>query len=324
MSSRKKNRFSLKRSNVKTFLFFLLFTSILWLFVQFSKNYTKEVEVAIQYTNIPKDKIFNNQSDQTLRMILNGNGFRLMSHNWKKSVLEFNVEDAVVTNDGNQYYFHVSKESSVLKNRLDFKGRVLSIQKDTIRLMLDRNLEKKIPVTIQQDVKYAVGYGSDKGLVISPDSIMISGPSQIIDTIQSVSTESLNLEGLNVDYTDDLNINTEELPSIITVVPPKVEAAIVVSKFTEGNQRIPITLNNIPDGIEIKIFPKEISVVYRVGLDRYNEISSRDFMVVADYAKASEESSFLTLELIDQPESIHDVRLQVKQVQFVVLKKKEI
>ncbi len=319
MSSRRKTKISFKKSNVQTFLFFLIFTSVLWLLIQFSKNYTQEVEVGILYTNLPEGKIFNDDSDQTLRMTLNGNGFRLMNHNWKKPVLEFNVEDAVVNND-DRYYFYIDKESKILKNKLDFKGRILVVQKDTLRLKLDVNLEKKIPVRIEQDIKYAVGYGSDKGLITIPDSIMISGPSQVIDTIRSVDTESLNLEGLNVDYTSDLNINTQILPSTVKVFPEKVEASVMVSKFTEGNQKIPITLNNVPEGVEIKIFPKEITVVYRVGLDRYNEISSRDFMVTADYAKASEESSFLTLELTDQPKSIHDVRLQEKQIQFVVLK----
>ncbi len=317
-STRKKNSFSLKRNNVKTFLFFLIFTSILWLLIQFSKNYTQEVEVDIRYTNLPEGKIFNEESDRILRMVLNGNGFRLMSHNWKKPTLYLNVEDAV-SSSTDEYFFYVNKESAILKKKLDFEGKVLSIPKDTLRLKLDVNLEKKVPVHTQHKIQYTVGYGSDKGLVISPDSVLLSGPSKIVDTIQFVNTEDLSLESLNVDYSTKLSIATEQLPATVNVIPQKVKADILVSKFTEGNQNIPITVNNVPEGTEIKIFPKEIMVVYRVGLDAYNEISSRDFMVVADYAKASAESSFMTLELIKRPKSIHDVRLQEKQVQFVVL-----
>ncbi|WP_103864625.1 CdaR family protein [Aquimarina sp. I32.4] len=319
MSARKNNKFSLKRSSVKTFLFFLIFTSLLWLFIQFSKNYTQEVEVVIQYTNIPKDKIFNDRSDQKLRMILNGNGFRLMNHNWSKPTLEFDVKKAIVQEE-DQYLFYVDKESSLLKRKLDFKGRILSVQKDTLRLKVDHNLTKKIPVKVDRDIEYAVGYGSGKGLEVAPDSVQINGPSQIIDTIRYIPTEDLKLEGLNVDYSSELKVSLEELPKTITVVPSQVKASILVSKFTEGSQKIPITLNNVPEGVEIKIFPKEISVVYRVGLDKYNEVSPRDFMIVADYAKASEESLYLTLELINKPAYIHDERLQVKQIQFVVLK----
>ncbi len=319
MTSRIKNKFSFKKNNAKVFLFFLIFTSMLWLLIQFSKNYTKEVEVGVHYTNLPQDKIFNDESDQTLRMVLNGNGFRLMNHDWKKPILQFNVDDAVYSSD-DQYYFHIDKESAILKKKLDFEGRVLSIHKDTLRLKLDVNLEKKIPIRIKQDILYAIGYGSDKGLVASPDSVIISGPSKIIDTIQFIDTEPIRLEGLNVDYTSALDIDTQELPNTVNIVPKEIEANILVSKFTEGSQKIAITVNNIPEGVEIKIFPKEITVVYRVGLDMYNEISPRDFMVTADYAKASEESSYMTLELTDKPTSIHDVRLQEKQVQFVVLK----
>ncbi len=320
MPRRKKENFSFKKSNVKTFLFFLIFTSVLWLLIQFSKNYTQEVEVAIRYINLPEDKIFNEKSDQLLRMTLNGNGFRLVNHNWKKPVLAFNVEDAVATNNDDEYLFYINKDSRLLRDKLDFKGRVLSVKKDTLRLQLDINLEKKIPIKLDQDIQYAVGYGSDKGLVVSPDSILISGPSQIIDTLTAISTEYLNLEGLNVDYVSELNISTLDLPSVVKIEPKKVEASILVSKFTEGSQKVPITVYNVPEGVEIKIFPKEINVVYRVGLDKYNEISARDFMVTADYAKASDESAFLTLELSSAPKTIHDVRLQEKQIQFVVLK----
>ena len=319
MSNRKKKTFLFKRSSVKTFLFFLGFTSLLWLFIQFSKNYTKEVEVGIRYTNLPEGKIFNETSDQTLRMTLNGNGFRLINHNWQKPILEFNAEDAVSKNE-DHFLFFVDKESSILQSKLDFKGRVLAIQKDTLTLRLDINREKKVPIAILQDIQYANGYGSDKGLVITPDSVMVSGPSAMIDTLQQVRTIPLSLEGLNVDYASELEIDTQVLPTNIKVSPVQLKAEVLVSKFTEGSQRIPIVLNNVPEGVNIKIFPKETSIVYRVGLDKYNEITERDFRVVADYAKASEESVFLTLELMDIPESIHDVRLQEKQVQFVVLK----
>jgi len=242
-----------------------------------------------------------------------------MNHSWKKPILEFKLEEAS-SNKDDHYYFKINKESIILKDKLDFKGRILSLQKDSLRLQLDINLEKKIPVIAKQNIQYAVGYGSVKGVSMTPDSVLVSGPSKTIDTIQWIYTELLTLEGINQNYKSDLNIDVSNLHSNITVVPKKVEANILVSKFTEGNQKVPITIQNVPEGVEIKIFPKEVSVVYRVGLDKYNEISELDFMVAADYAKVSEESSYLTLKLINRPDAIHDVRLQEKQVQFIVLK----
>ncbi|MBW1297515.1 CdaR family protein [Aquimarina litoralis] len=318
MAKNKLSRFSLKRNNVKTFLFFLVFTSLLWLFIQFSKNYTQEVEVDIQYTNIPKDRILHDDSDQTLKLILNGNGFRLINHTWSKPKLQLDIAKAIEGSEG-EYYFSVDKSDQSLKDKLNFKGRILAVQKDSLRVKLDINLEKKIPIKVSKELLYAAGYGSDKGVVLNPDSITINGPKNTIDTINYVITEDLKLEGLNTDYKTTLAIKIDSLPSRVVVSPEEVEASIAVSKFTEGSQEIPITLMNIPEGKEIKIFPKEVKVVYRVGLDKYSEISLRDFKVIADYNKVSADSPFLILELVDMPESIHDVRLQDKQVQFVIL-----
>lgn len=313
-----RNRFYFKKNNVKIFLFFLTFTSVLWLFVQFSKKYTQEVEVVVQYTKLPKDRILNEDSDQILKLRLTGNGFSLINYNWGKPKVKFDIADAVQYAD-NQYYFYIDKESSSLKKKLNFKGRILSVYKDTLKFKLDINLEKKVPVRIVNDIKYTPGYGSGKGLICSPDSVVIRGSEKVVNTINYVSTQNLILEELNADYKAALDINAEELPPTISIIPETVDVYIGVSKFTEGSQEIPVTLLNVPEGEDIKIFPKEVTVVYRVGLDKYKEISARDFKLVADYGKVAEESSFLILELTDKPAFIHDVRLQDKQVQFIIL-----
>ncbi|MFD2561762.1 CdaR family protein [Aquimarina rubra] len=318
MSKNKLSRFSLKRNNVKTFLFFLAFTSVLWLFIQFSKNYTQEVECDVLYVNVPQDRILDEDSDQTIRLTLNGNGFRLINHSWSRPRLEFDIANATESKGGD-FYFDISNANQSLKDKLNFKGRVLSVQKDTLMVKLDINLEKKIPIRLLKEIQYVPGYGSDEGVVLSPDSIVISGPKRIVDTINYVVTQNLKLEALNTDYKTSLSIKIDSLPTRVKVIPKEVEASITVSKFTEGSQEVPITLINIPEGKEIKIFPKEVKVVYRVGLDKYNEINQRDFKVIADYNKVADESSFLILELNDMPSSIHDVRLQDKQVQFVIL-----
>ncbi len=319
MLYRRNDRSAFKKNNVKIFLFFLLFTSFLWLLLQFSKNYTKEVEVSISYTNLPKDRILNDESDQTIKMVLNGNGFRLISQYWSTSKLYFDLNDAVSKNN-NEYHFYLDKETIFIKNKLDFKGKVLRIQKDTLVLKLDVNLEKKIPVKINKNIQFTNGYGSNIGLVAFPDSVTISGPSKIVDTIQFIESNELKLEGLNSNYKTELGLNIDRLPTKVSITPNKIETSIEVSKFTEGSQKVPITLKNVPEGVKINIFPKEVTVVYRVGLDKYNEIYAIDFKIEADYNKVSNDSSFLILELITIPKSIHDVRLQDKQVQYVILK----
>ncbi|GAA3517495.1 hypothetical protein GCM10022393_34490 [Aquimarina addita] len=291
------------------------------MFKQFSKNYTEEIEVAIQYINLPEDKVLNiNNSDQTIKLMLNGNGFRLVKYSWKKPMIQLDIADATTSKD-NMYYFSLDDKAELLKNKLNFRGNVLSKKKDSLQVQLDINLQKKVPVKIIKDVSYAAGYGSDLGVLASPDSVYVMGPKSIIDTLEQVYSTNLLLEDLHADHVSQLLIDTVGLPKSIEVKPKEIEITIDVSKFTEGSKDIPITLKNVPEGKQIKIFPKQVTVVYRVGLDAYNKINQKDFKVIADYKKVAENSSFLTLELVNTPISIHDVRLRNKQVQYVILDK---
>ncbi len=311
-------KFSLKRTNVKTFLFFLGFTSLLWLFTQFSKKYTQEVAVRIEYTNIPTDRLLDAASDDTIRMTLHGNGFRLMTYQWTSPALVFDMQKASRVREPN-YFFGLDQKDQLLLNKLNFDGKILAIEKDTLWAHVDTKLEKKVKVRLQSTLTYAAGYGSDYGVVLSEDSVRVSGPKRIVDTLQFVTTEILQLEELNANQDTELALEKSTLPDGVVLQRDKVYARIEVSKFTEGSQEIPITLINVPADKEVKIFPKVVTVVYRVALQRYHEITPRDFRVIADYKKGSENSAYLILELKDQPTAIHDVRLQEKQVQFIIV-----
>lgn len=322
MSKTTLNRFSWKRNNVKIFLFFLLFTSLLWVFIQFSKSYTQELEIGVVYKNIPEGKLLNPGSDRFLKLILNGNGFQLMNYNWKQPQVVFDLEDANTATELN-YYFMTSKQQAFLKEKLNFKGAILSIQKDSLQVFLDEKLEKKIPVLMKGSVDFAPGYGSYEGMILSPDSIQISGPFGIVDTLRKIYTREIKLEELKNDFSETVVLETNTFPETVSFNEKSVEAAISVSKFTEGSQEILISLINVPKDKNITIFPKKIKVVYQVGLQKYDQVAAADFKVIADYKNATENSSYLILELIKKPAIVYDVRLPEKQVQYVIINQEE-
>ncbi|RZS92601.1 CdaR family protein [Aquimarina brevivitae] len=314
-----KRKFSFKRNSVKTFLFFLVFTSFLWLFIQFSKNYTKVIEAEISYVNIPEDRLVNENSDLSLRMKLNGNGFRLVNQSWIKPKLKLNIEDAVRVED-NIYFFKINKEDGFLRDQLDFKGRILSVRKDTLMLHLDFLKGKKVVVQPNASIKFMAGYGSDEGLQLIPDSVYVTGPDKIIDSIKAITTEKIELSEINENVNDEVHLAIDSLPKNIGIEPQKVSVKLRVSKFTEGSREIPISLVNVPDNSAVTIFPKNATVIYRVALDKFESITSQDFRVVADYNKVSPDSPYLILEIENAPDFVHDLRLREKQVQFVILK----
>ncbi len=316
--NRIKKRFSIQRDNVKTFLFFLGFTSLLWLFIQFSKKYTREIEVTIEYTNTPKDKTLNKTSDLNVKLILNGNGFRLLRYSWNIPTLVVNMNDAIKETDNN-YYYNLKDNLTIIKNKLNYRGEILNVEKEQLRINFYTNLKKKIPLISRQYVTYAPGYGSTNGVRIIPDSVTIEGPETIIDTIHNLKVEPIEISELNTDFNKMIGVEMANLTPEIQITPQEIQAEITVSKFTEGSVDVPITLINVPVGEEVKIFPKEIKVVYKISLDKYSTIEFNDFKIIADYNKITEENRVLPLKLIKKPKNVQNVRLQEDQVQFIIV-----
>lgn len=318
MNSRIRKKISLKRSNVKTFLFFLLFTSLLWLFIQFSKKYTQQIEVQVKYTNLPEDRVLNESSDQILKVTLNGNGFVLLSRSWDTSTLTYNMDNAVV--DRNNNYYFLIDDKKVLKEKLGHSGEISRVDKEQLRVILDKVTLKKIPVVVDNMITYANGFGSIEGIQIVPDSVTARAVKSVLDTLYEIKTTPLEIKNLNTDYEKTLDLDLSSMKNRFSIDTTTVKVTIEVDKLTEGVKEIPITLVNVPADQEIKIFPKNVKVVYTVGLDQYNNINERDFTVIADYKDSTEDTSFLMLKLTKAPDYIHDVRLQENQVQFIIVK----
>ncbi|WP_459211624.1 CdaR family protein [Aquimarina rhabdastrellae] len=312
-----RNRIAIKKDNIKTFLFFLGFTSLLWLFIQFSKKYTREVVINITYTNIPEQKTLDKNSDLTLKLTLNGNGFRLLRYMWKSPTLTFNMNDAKMQNE-NSYYFDLMNVK--WKEKLKYNGEIIALDKENLNVSFYQNLKKKIPLVSRQYITYAPGFGSAEGLKIEPDSVWITGPKTMVDTIHNLKLNPVELRGLNADFYEEIGIEQTSLPTEVKIEPEKIQGTIAVSKFTEGNIEVPVNLINSNIDGEIRIFPKKVKLIYKISLEDYSEIVFTDFKIIADYQKANTDLGTLPLTLVKKPDHVKDVRLQEEQVQFIILK----
>lgn len=315
----KLHRFSFKRNNVKVFLFFLAFTSILWIFIQFSKNYTQEIEASVYYTNLPENEVINSsQTDQSIKLLLSGNGFRFVRYMFDKPVITLDAANAD-ENSGNKYRFTLNKEDPEIKTQLDFEGTIIKLQKETLQLFTDTNVSKRVPVRLKSKIEYATGYGTDKAIDLQPDSVTISGSKSIIDTINYVTTELLSIKNLKNDFKGNLKIREADSTNDMQVQPKLVTTAITVHKITEGSQEVPVQLINVPKNKQITIFPKTVKVVYKINLDKIKKITASDFLVEADYKKAQLSNDFLILSLTTTPNDVKDVRLLTKKIQYVII-----
>ena len=308
---------SLGRKNVKTYFFFLAFTSFLWLALQFSKNHSQEVVFDLAFSEIEKDKIVKPNSDNTIKMVLEGNGFQLVKYSIFKKTIYLDARKAKKDSKSHTYFTGKSMINAI-KSSLNYDGEIPDVFKDSLHIYYDVFKEKSVQVKLKSKINYAAGYTSVKGLQAKDSQVKVLGPKSIIDTLSFVTTEELKLDRVNKNYNGVLAIKKNRN---LRFDKKNISVSLDVDKLTEGEFKIPITILNIPKKTKVQLFPKQVSVIFNVLLNDLPKLSAADFKVVADLSNASENTNELLLTLAAFPSNVYSARLTENEVQYIVIKK---
>lgn len=313
---KKISRSEFKKSNFKVFFFFLVFSTLVWFLVQFSKHYTEVLTVPLQFQNYPKDKIIAKKGDQ-LELRVKQSGFQLAWFKIFRPKIEVDLSNLPINGDHLNYSLRQNRGELIKKLPNDFNN--VDFLDDEIHIPFQQREVKKVPIKSNITLKYAPGYSSEDELKISPDSIEISGAAEVIDSIGEVYTKALTKKNVKADLSGQVEIDKSKYPKL-TLFRNKVDYSIAVEKFTEGELEVPITIVNAPEDAEIAIFPSLVTITFKVSLEKYKQIHSIDFKVVCDYSEVPENRNFFIPKITMQPPNVSNVSLSPRKIQYVVKK----
>lgn len=310
-----KTRF--KRTNFDAFLAFLLFAVFIWIIVQFSKEYNEIIDIPVEYINIPKDKLILKDNPDVLKLKMETTGFKLAYISLLPPTLFIDVSKTRQENGRLIYLIDENRNEIQSQLNIDF-GNSLFL-KEALVIQYRQRKEKTLRVVSKIEVEFAVGYSAADNLSIEPDSITVSGPDNILDTLNQLKTVPLTLKDIKNDISGKVSIDTTNF-SNITLYQKQVAYFMDVEKYTEGNMKIPVELLNVPEDLNVVIFPKETLLFYKVNLKDYKDITVSDFQVVADFKELKENQDFLIPKTAKKPETVSNVRLSDKRIHFIIKK----
>ncbi len=319
MTTKEKTEQKKQNKNYKMYFIFLGFTAFLWFSLQFSKNYSQEVSFMINYNQLQNQKVVKPNSDHEIKMVLNGSGLQLLKYTFFNHTIDIDLRKANNLND-NHAFFTGKQMHNILKSSLGYTGEVSHVFKDTLHIYYDVFEDKKIPIKINSDIKYASGYTSINGIISEDKEILVTGPKSILDTLKFITTEVLQLNEIKTNYKGFLNLSKNELPTNLKFEKQEIPIALEVDKLTEGEFKVPITLLNVPKGLRVQLFPKEVAIIFSVTLKDYPKLTALDFNVTANMINVKPNTSSLLLKLDKVPSFVYNARLMEKEVQYVVIR----
>ena len=298
------------------FLLFLIIAILVLILSKLNKSQTKTFNFNVSLNNLPKEYVILNDS-ANLYITLKAQGYKLLKYYLRQPTIDLEFKDQIRLNDST-YIWERNNGFSALNTQMDQEIDILSITPDTLYFNYDVNSVKYVNVVLKQRVEYLLGYDLKGDFKIQPDSIKLIGPKTLLDKIDVIDTDSMILAKVNKNISRKLNLRLPDNSETIKFVQDFVEVKGQVEKFTEGKLKVPITIDNLPDSLKIKTFPKEVNLTFYTSLSDFNLVKASDFRVVCDFNQVSTNKAYLIPKLVKTSKHVKSARLNLNRIEYII------
>jgi len=310
---------------VVVFSFFLLLAFIFWYLNSLEKNVEYDMKYPVRYINLPEERVLADDLPAEIDLYLKGPGYSILklklAGNRSPVILDVSTINyrRVPGSRTLSYYIITTGLIPKLRNQLRTDCEISSIKPDTLFFAFDRIITKKVQVIPHIEVSTQKQYLVKGNILAVPDTISLTGPKRILDTINTVKTKLKRLRGVNETITKSFALVT---PEGCTISSRKVTLTIHVEQFTEAEINVPVKILNCPDSISVKIFPDVVSVKCLVAIGDYKKFEEIPFEVVLDLATADLNSSGkIPVGFRNIPPFVSSLRVTPSKVDFLIEKK---
>jgi len=312
----KKIRSVYKTRKFNVFVFFVLLALIYSMLSKLTSNYTKTIVFVVKPVDVPSDQVVLDQSIDSIGLELEAYGYNLAKYYIDQPIIEISLND--LNKVKSKYQWTKQRNFSDLQSKFNKSVRLISSSVDQIDFIIEQYESKKVPVELKLELDYKSGFDSFNEYKLSKDSIMITGPNSLIDTINMIQTHKLVLNQIDSEINTKIRIKPPE-NSNITHSDTELDFQLKVEKFTEESIKVPITIVNIDDNMKINYYPKVVSVLYRVSIREYKSVNPMDFRVECDLNTINRDNSVLISSITKKPSNVRKCRIENNQIQYVII-----
>ena len=308
---------SVKSKRINIFLLFLVISFGILMLTKLSKTYTNTIAFNIEKQNIPETEVILEDSIPILNITLKTQGFNYLKYYFNKPKIKLDFSNKINRRDSIYIWNNQTAFSDIIA-QFDRDIEVLNVNPDTLWFRYDENEIKKVPVKLNSNVQFKMGFDMLEDYKLEPDSIKIIGPKSVLSNIDVVETSNLELNAVASNFSEIIQIESFNDFDNVKISPNEVLVSGKVDKFTEGKLKIPVEIVNIPDSLQIKFFPKTVTLSYYTSLSYFKSIKIEDFKVICDFNTFNNNQTYLIPELVEQSLYSKNIRLNPNKIEIII------
>ena len=244
------------------FLLSLMLAFGIWLVHNLTLRYSAIMNVSVTaMSNIP-GRAAESSNTAVISARCRASGFKLLKNgrNPDKTVKVFFNPDDFTKGEDDTFYLSSNALASYVPDIFgeDVQLESFVTQNAIFRFSAENN--KKVPVSPKLISSFRPQYTSVGGIQFSPDSVMLYGDPNYLESIDRVFTRPLELKNLKNDVHGEIEL---DVPSGLRASENSVSYSLQVTRYVEVSSEIRIDVINLPADKFLSVYPSTAKVVFR-------------------------------------------------------------
>ncbi|UGU16243.1 hypothetical protein LS482_21525 [Sinomicrobium kalidii] len=309
----------LKKEKASLFLFFFLFSSVLWFLIKLPNRYTTSVSIRPNYVGVPEGKLLVDPS-RNIRVEINAKGFKLFGLKYFGKEVDIDLSD--LRESGNKFYLLTTDIRKQLMAAMSGEVELRQFAGDTLFFRLGENITKKVKVMPRVDISFARDHHIYDSLRVTPETVSVFGPDVEVNELDTLYTRQVTLREVNEDIDIHTTLDIPEKFNDLEFEHKKVVVAARVERFSEKKLIIPVSVMNVPEQKMVRTFPSEVEIICQGALKDLSSLSPSDFTVACDYNSITDSVEYVPIRVTKKPAIVKRIKLSGKQVEILIKTRK--
>jgi len=290
-----------------------LFSIILWGSVSLSEEYFATIEMPLLITDIPEGSALAEITRDKVAISVKGVGWQLAGMSLGPD-LEFKVSSKGKNGSQKIYLESAAGQNSWLSSSI----QLMEVKPDELEFKVEKLANKKVQVIPNIKLNYRPGYGLVSPINVFPDSVMITGPTSIVNEIQNINTAISSMDDINKSVSKDVALeHIENVSYENPVVKVEFEVQKIVDKVFEN---VPIIVKNVPQFRELKLFPEKARITLRGGINLLGKMKAEDLKPYVTFKQALSDTLGAITPTFAPPEYTILIDIKPNKLEYIIKK----
>ena len=267
----------------REFLIFLFFVAIsfgFWMLQTLDGNFETEFTIPLRLKDVPKDVVITSDLQDEVRVKVEDRGTVLLNYMLGRSFLPISINFSDYENSSSRVVLPYEDLRKRVSSQLNSTTKLLSVYPDSIGFVYSQGKFKKVSVSVSGKITPGIQYYISD-IKLSPDSVIVYAPAEVLKTVQTAYTMPLDCE----DLTENTSLRTS-LKKIdgAKYDPSFCDVSVSVDMYSEKTVEVPVVGIGFPVNKTLRTFPSKVKVTFKVGLSGYSSVNADDFFIGVKYS----------------------------------------